>query len=394
MRILTVANVPADPNSGAAGTDYQTNIAFRELGHEVDEIWSPDLQPRRIRHNNLHALLEQPRLYRAAVRRAITRQKYDLIIMDQAAGYLAAEDLRRKKYPAVVLNRSHGVELRVHEVIPMWQQKLGVAQGKGRLLTRFIRKLLHRQWPRLVKAFDGIIVSNDLDKQYLLKRFSLDPDRILLNAQGLTEHLLRNDDSGIANKSPARFRRLLHVGQFAFFKGPHIVAQIFNQVLQANPDVTATWVTAEAAHPQVRELLANDVRNRVRLVGWVTQEQLREIYDEHGIFIFPSFYEGFGKAPFEAMARGMCVVCSDEGGMRDHIETNVTGILVDVGCVDSFVNTVQQLLSNDINPKCMSTKAAASVAKLTWARCAKEILSFACHSREKAAARSSLGQIE
>ncbi|MBE9203856.1 hypothetical protein IQ218_10925 [Synechocystis salina LEGE 06099] len=74
LRILTVADTPCDPNSGAAGTVYYTNQALRQLGHEVDEIWADDLGPRRIAHGNLHSLLEQPRAYRIAVMEAIKKK--------------------------------------------------------------------------------------------------------------------------------------------------------------------------------------------------------------------------------------------------------------------------------------------------------------------------------
>src|SRR5687767_2836556 len=39
LRILMMADTPADPNRGAAGTEMQTVRALRALGHEVDDIW-------------------------------------------------------------------------------------------------------------------------------------------------------------------------------------------------------------------------------------------------------------------------------------------------------------------------------------------------------------------
>ena len=38
MKILVAADVPEDPNSGVAGTEYQTIQALRALGHEVDAV--------------------------------------------------------------------------------------------------------------------------------------------------------------------------------------------------------------------------------------------------------------------------------------------------------------------------------------------------------------------
>ncbi len=62
LRILVGADVPPDLNPGASGTVLQTNLALRELGHHVDEIWADDLG-RRIRHGNLHYAFELPRAY-------------------------------------------------------------------------------------------------------------------------------------------------------------------------------------------------------------------------------------------------------------------------------------------------------------------------------------------
>ncbi len=43
MKILFAANVSPDPNSGAAGTEFQTIAGLRRLRHEVDEIWAEEL---------------------------------------------------------------------------------------------------------------------------------------------------------------------------------------------------------------------------------------------------------------------------------------------------------------------------------------------------------------
>ena len=60
LRVLMMADTPADPNRGAAGTEMQTAQALRALGHDVRTIWSDELG-RRIAHGNLHLLLELPR---------------------------------------------------------------------------------------------------------------------------------------------------------------------------------------------------------------------------------------------------------------------------------------------------------------------------------------------
>ena len=45
-------------------------------------------------------------------------------------------------------------------------------------------------------------------------------------------------------------------------------------------------------------------------------------------FLYSSLFEGFGKVALEAMARGLCVIASDVGSMRDVIHSGQDGVLI------------------------------------------------------------------
>jgi glycosyltransferase involved in cell wall biosynthesis len=51
--------------------------------------------------------------------------------------------------------------------------------------------------------------------------------------------------------------------------------------------------------------------DRVKFVGRVSDGALRELYEKASLFIFPSFYEGLGLPPMEAMICGCPVLLSD-----------------------------------------------------------------------------------
>jgi glycosyltransferase involved in cell wall biosynthesis len=104
--------------------------------------------------------------------------------------------------------------------------------------------------------------------------------------------------------------------------------------------------------------------------------ELIEIYDEHDIFLFPSLYEGFGKAPFEAMARGLCVITSDEGGMHDYIKSGFNGYLCEVGNIYQFVQTTNYLLSHADQRQSVVNQAIKQSELLTWKKCAERTVSF------------------
>jgi glycosyltransferase involved in cell wall biosynthesis len=375
LRILTVADVPPDPNSGAAGTVYHTNVALRELGHVVDEIWAEDLGQRRIQHGNLHALLEQPRAYRREVLNAIARQDYDVVMMSQPQAYLAAKAIKQQGFRGIVINRSHGVELRANTVLPTWHRKLGVPESSfpRSMLTPLMRKLLARQWLAVAKWSDGIVVGCELDRQFLIGQLKLPKYRVTTIAHGVA-HCFHS--TPLATRTPLAVRRLLHVGQFAFFKGSYLLIEIVNRVLSACDHSTFTWVCSRMQHSAIRDALAPPIKARVTLLDTMALEKLVEVYDGHGVFVFPSLFEGFGKAPFEAMARGLCVVASDEGGMHDIIQDKVNGLLCPCGNPNMFVELIKSLLDSPEQTMKVACRGWQSARALTWQRCASACFNF------------------
>ncbi|MEO8968185.1 MAG: glycosyltransferase family 1 protein [Solirubrobacteraceae bacterium] len=73
--------------------------------------------------------------------------------------------------------------------------------------------------------------------------------------------------------------------------------------------------------PHEQELRAHaaalGVAEDVRLLGWVSAEELEGLYAAATCFVFPSLAEGFGLPVLEAMARGVPVACSGRGALAE-----------------------------------------------------------------------------
>ncbi len=56
----------------------------------------------------------------------------------------------------------------------------------------------------------------------------------------------------------------------------------------------------------------NSIRNqKIEILGYVSDEELNELYRKARAFIYPSLYEGFGIPPLEAQAMGVPILISD-----------------------------------------------------------------------------------
>ncbi len=148
-----------------------------------------------------------------------------------------------------------------------------------------------------------------------LGRFLPDPDR--------TEHL---------HREPGRLR-LLSVGRLVERKG---VATVI-EALAALPGAELVVAGGPAPgalddDPEVLRLravaLASGVADRVRFVGSVTQDDVRDLMHAADAVVCDPWYEPFGIVPLEAAACGRPVVGAAVGGLLDSVVDGRTGLLV------------------------------------------------------------------
>jgi alpha-1,3-rhamnosyl/mannosyltransferase len=78
---------------------------------------------------------------------------------------------------------------------------------------------------------------------------------------------------------------------------------------------------------QVRELFESQARHRgVRYLGYVADEDLPPLYGGAVALLYPSFYEGFGLPPLEAMACGTAAIVSTANAVKEVVGTNAVQI--------------------------------------------------------------------
>jgi len=73
--------------------------------------------------------------------------------------------------------------------------------------------------------------------------------------------------------------------------------------------------------PHEEELRAHAARlglaRDVRFLGWISDEELEDLYRAAECFVFPSLHEGFGLPVLEAMARGLPVATSHRSSLAE-----------------------------------------------------------------------------
>jgi glycosyltransferase involved in cell wall biosynthesis len=375
MKILFMANVAPNPSSGAAGTEFQTMKALRELGHTVDDVWTDELS-HHLGHFNLYNLLELPIAYRDALRKRLLSKKYDVVHVNQPHGYLAAKALRTLDLRAIFVHRSHGLEGRVRCELARWERQYGQNDRPAwrRACTHLMDASLELNNLAIARYAHGHIVSASECRDFLHNRYGVPLERIAVIAQAPPEKFRNCDAKPMTEK---RLQKILYVGQYAFFKAPMVLAREVEHILTALPRATMTWVCDAQHHGEARRLFQSErLAERVSFVAWRNQLDLMQVYDEHGIFLFPSFLEGFGKAFLEAMSRGLVVVASNNGGMKDVIKDGESGFLAKTGDWRQMADLAIQAVQNPELSIDISTEARRTSLNYSWNRVAIETACF------------------
>jgi glycosyltransferase involved in cell wall biosynthesis len=273
-----------------------------------------------------------------------------------------------------VVQRSHGWELRADEVLDGWRRRWQQPEKPfpAILPTLLLRRLLSRHNRLATRWCDGTIVYCTLCRDYIIERHRVAPERVAVIAAASTDDALQQP---LPPRTEEARQHVLYVSQFAFFKAPALVAEAIQQLAQRFPHAHFTWVCDTQHHPEVRARLGA-VAQRCRLLGWMSQQQLCDVYDAHGIFLFPSLYEGFGKVFLEAMSRGLCVVGSDEGGMRDVLRHGDNGMIVPPGNSAALVEATARLISDPALFRRVGAAARRTALEYTWRRAAQETVAF------------------
>ena len=122
---------------------------------------------------------------------------------------------------------------------------------------------------------------------------------------------------------------------------------------------------------EIREIITNENLQRdVLFTGYVTKEDLVDMYNAAEIFVYPSLYEGFGIPPLEAMACGTPVVTSNTSSLPEVVGD--AGRLVNPTDTNEIAAAIEELILDENLRADLSKKGIRQAGLFSWERSAKE----------------------
>ena len=114
------------------------------------------------------------------------------------------------------------------------------------------------------------------------------------------------------------------------------------------------------------------VADRIRLIGFVPDENLLELYNACDCFAFPSLYEGFGLPILEAMACGRAVVCSNRASIPE--VAGEAGTAFDPTDEQDMAHALAAILQDSDRRARAERLGLNRAAQFTWRKAAEQTL--------------------
>jgi glycosyltransferase involved in cell wall biosynthesis len=170
--------------------------------------------------------------------------------------------------------------------------------------------------------------------------------------------------------------RVLSVGRVVYQKGLDLALRALADL----KDLDWQWfIAGDGPQRPVLQTMAEEhgLQDRIRFLGWLTPDRLKEQYAAANLFLFPSRHEGMPNAVLEAMASGLPVVATKIAGNEELVVNGETGALAPAEDVESLRESLRPLLVHAQMRERMGRAARQRVeTSFSWNRVAEQYQSI------------------
>lgn len=235
----------------------------------------------------------------------------------------------------------------------LWRRRL-VLWSETPLLGHVPTRPLRTAWKRaVITAADAYVVPGPSAAHYL-ESHRADPSRIHLapNAVDVEFWSTRPSESG-SHRREGRGFVLLFVGRLVRNKGLDIALEAY-----ASSRLSRHAILLVAGDGPERAKLERVAPDGVRFLGSRSRDDLRQLYHEADLLVFPSRYDPWGFVVNEAACASLGAIASDgAGATRDLIRDGENGLVVLAGDVLSLRRAFDRVVDEPELPRRLGEKA-------------------------------------
>ncbi len=225
---------------------------------------------------------------------------------------------------------------------------------------------------------DKIITVSESSKTDIINYLGIPENKITVIYHGAQSVRKDINTRVVCNGKVLPEHYILYLGTLEMRKNIISIIKSFQQIMKDNPNQNLILILV--GHPgygytkilQAIQAAGLSLVDKIWILNYVSEEDKARLYQGAELFVFPSYYEGFGLPVIEAMSYGVPVISSFSSSLGEIVGS--AGILINPDNISELTLAMQELLTNSELRQIMSTAGLQRSAKFTFERTARETL--------------------
>lgn len=221
---------------------------------------------------------------------------------------------------------------------------------------------------------DRIIVVSNSTRRDFLKRFPGAGQKVATIPLGKPDSTIGCEGHSVFAGQPTPFdldqEYILFIGTLEPRKNVKSLISAYHRLNQTRPLGPLVVVGAKGwGYDETFQLVSRlGIGEKVIFTGFIDDREKFALLQNATVFVYPSFYEGFGIPVLEALSLGVPTIASNVSSMPE--VAGDAALLVDPRNVEELANALKTLLENPSLRRAMSVKGIEQANQFTWERTA------------------------
>ena len=238
-----------------------------------------------------------------------------------------------------------------------------------------------QDYRRQAKTAGHFIAVSDFTRQDLIDNLSVSPERITRIYSGVNPFYRKLSSENKDLKEFQKTRRLekpflFYLGVIEPRKNIPAVIRAFN-ILKTEKDFKNLQLIIAGPKGWLYDKVFQEAENskfREEIIFWgaATPSEVLFLYNSAEVFVYPSFFEGFGFPPLEAQACGLPVVTSNRSSLPEVVGDSA--LMVDPWRIDDLALILKNLLTDQNLRKRLQEAGFKNLQRFNWAETAQQTI--------------------
>lgn len=226
---------------------------------------------------------------------------------------------------------------------------------------------------KLLKQYDEIIAISENTKRDLMELLQIPEERITVIYSGLNKEDCEPQEIKKLTSTPF----ILYLGTIEPRKNVGGLIEAYNLLRDRHLPLTSHKLVLAGGNGWKNKHIYNKAKDSlycddIYFLGYVSREEREWLYQKAKLFVYPSYYEGFGFPPLEAMSKGLATITSDVSSLPEVVSD--AALTVNPYSSLDLARAVESMLLDDDLRSNYAKKGTARSLIFTWSKTAQNYL--------------------